>query len=377
MKPAARSLVLFVLLVGFAVATPGAAVAAPPVMPPDQIVQLGDLYHATVSGVESGDTVDYGDGSEPQALDVTAGSAPLTHLYTSEASFRITVTKPGPESASTYAHVFLPGPLSQGIAFVAPGATGTLVIPGVTATLDVPASNPDGATILTATYAPSNPFFVDAGPTGSVLAGFDVRTVNAVGGKLVVVFSYTDPGDGSVPSLTSLRFFDRATGTFVPVAGSTAVPDSLVVDPVNHTITIVFDGTSLPSVTALTGTRFAVLGSPRIDGLRAKRCVARGAKARLRFSLSQAATVRVRLQRRHSSRQRSRCPRPRRPGRHRKVRLGGGPTSSKALPAGRATIRIPSRGLRPGRYRVTLTAANGAGTSLERRSALVVLRPAG
>jgi len=343
-------------------------------MPPDQLVPLGALYQATVSGVASGDTMDYGDGSESQPLDVSAGSAPLNHLYTSEGSFLITVTKAGSESASTYAHVFLPGALSQGSAFVGPGATGTVGIPGVTATLTAPASNPDGSTVVVATYAPSNPSFVAAGPTGSVLAGFDLRAVNAGGGRLVAVFSYPDPGDGSVPSL---RFFNPATGTFVPVTGSAAVPDSLVVDPVNHTITIVLDGTSFPSLTALRGTRFAVLGSPRINGLKARRCVGVGAKARLRFSLSQAATVRVRLQRRRSSRQRSRCPRPSRPGRHREVRLGGGPTISEKLVAGRATVRIPTRGLRPGRYRVTLTAVNAAGTSLERRVALVVLRPAG
>ena len=135
MKAAARALGLFVLVAGFAAATPGAALAAPPVMPPALMVQVGDLDLASVSWVVPGDSVDYGVGSAPQSLDVTAGSAPLTHLYTSEGSFLITVTKPGPESASTYAHVVLPGPLSQGSAFVAPGATGTLGIPGVTATL--------------------------------------------------------------------------------------------------------------------------------------------------------------------------------------------------------------------------------------------------
>ena len=45
--------------------------------------------------------------------------------------------------------------------------------------------------------------------------------------------------------------------------GSSEEAGSLVVDPVNHTVTVLFDAYSVPSITELVGTRFAVVDDRR------------------------------------------------------------------------------------------------------------------
>jgi hypothetical protein len=82
-----------------------------------------------------------------------------------------------------------------------------------------------------------------------------VRTFNvASGDTAVVTFSYNPDGRGP-PILT---FFDPATGNPQPVQGSALVADSYVVDPASHTVRVVFDSSSFPSLSNLTGTLFTL-----------------------------------------------------------------------------------------------------------------------
>jgi len=82
----------------------------------------------------------------------------------------------------------------------------------------------------------------------------DYKVQNATSGDVaIVVFSFT-------AGLTNptLAFFDSNTNTWEPVAGSTIVPNSYRVNTTNNTITVIFDSSSFPTITELTGTVFTV-----------------------------------------------------------------------------------------------------------------------
>jgi hypothetical protein len=85
---------------------------------------------------------------------------------------------------------------------------------------------------------------------------FDVRVTDvASDGTLALVFQFPD-NVSTVPTLSFLS--DLATGTMLPVQGSTRLPGSFIVDLVHHQFRVILDDTSVPSVNNLTGTEFAV-----------------------------------------------------------------------------------------------------------------------
>ncbi len=89
----------------------------------------------------------------------------------------------------------------------------------------------------------------------------DVRVTGAdAQGRLVVNFNY-----GTLdPDKVILKVFDPTLSEFVPVVGSQFDANTLVNDTAGHVITVIFDSTSFPELTALTGTVFtiAVQGAP-------------------------------------------------------------------------------------------------------------------
>jgi hypothetical protein len=354
-----------------------------PGLPDATFVNLGNTFSATASHLTPGATVDWGDGSPEGTLTVNPdGTAALTHTYLAEGTFTVAVTNhngPFDDTSTTLVFMTLPGVSTSTFGVVGPGETGTLSLPNaLQATLTHDPAGATPAILYLALYGtnPGPPGSVDPSvPVGVVVASavYDVRVTGAAGGDRLTVTYAIPPGT----ALASLLFFNPVTNSFVPVNGSTVVPNSYSVDEAAHTVTVIFDQTSFPTLTRLGGTRFAVLGkmeAPRIDRLRVRhRCSTsseRGGPS-LRISLSQAASVHLSIQRRKGSRDRSRC---RRHG-HRRgrgaARFERPRRVSQRLPAGSSTI---SRRLRlgPGSYRVTVTASNANGTSVPVRRSFVV-----
>jgi hypothetical protein len=339
--------------------TPGPPPAAPPAKPslaPTAVAGAGATFAATANGVVSGATADYGDGSGAQPLSVdSSGNAALTHTYTSEATYTLTVTNPGAcgtsAAASERVDVLAPGALDLTSALVPPGVTTSITLPGVsglTATLAVASAGPS-AEILGATYPPTSPLFALAGAFGQVVATYDFRAINAASGDVAVVsFGYPD---GGVPAAASLVYFDPAAKRFVPVRPSTLVPSPLIVDLVHRRVTIVFDRSSRPSIIELGGTRFALIAAPPLISRLAVTpgCVTTGRarSLRLHLSVSETAGLEVRVRRRVGVRPPARCTRPK---------------TRRATSTGHRTLRLPGH-LRPGVYQVTVLARNIHGSS--------------
>jgi hypothetical protein len=354
-----------------------------PNLPGATFLSLGNIYSETASNLIPGATVDWGDGSPEAALTVEPdGTAALTHTYATEGTFSIEVTNhngPFDDTSTTLVFTTLPGASNSTFGVVEPGATGTLSIPGaLDATLTHGLTGTTPAILFLALYGNSSglPGPVDPSvPLGLVVASalYDVRVTDAGGDDLLTVRYALPPGT----ELATLLFFNPVTSTFVPVKGSTLVPNSYVVDAAAHTVTVIFDQTSFPTLAQLGGTRFAVLGkreAPRIDGLRVHpRCSTSSGRGgpSLRLSLSQAASVEVSVQRRKGSRDRTRCQRHNHRRGQGKPRFERPQRISHDLPAGSSTI---SRRLRlgPGSYRVTVSASNLNGVSAPVRSSFVV-----
>jgi hypothetical protein len=269
---------------------------------------------------------------------------------TADATASITVVPPPP-----------PGYNGSAFTAVDPGTAATLTLPGLQGTLTNPGSAAGSAFFVIATY-----------PEDGASLPYDVRVLSAdPGDKLVVIFTYP-AGAG----FGGLSFFDPASGTMRPVQNSASSP--LVVDPVAHTVTVVLDSTSFPSVLQLSGTRFIASGkspAPRLNRLRVHpHCVAAGStrSASIRFSLSEAARVDVSLQRKRGSENRSSCAARGHRRRQAHARLERARRLSRDLPAGSEGIRLPR--LAPGAYRVKLTASNANGASSRARALLVLAR---
>ena len=342
--------------------TPGALAPSPPgapSVPQAGAVAAGSVFTGVVHNALPGATVNYGDNSGAQPLTVDAsGSAQLSHVYAAQGSYTLSVTNFGSCGTTTAASERIdalpPGPAGLAIASASPGAIGTITVPGassLTATLTVaPTDQSSGAGIVGATYPTTSSLFGVAGPAGLVLAAFDVRSINASSNdSAVVTFSYPDSG---VATGASLRFFDSSTGKFVAFRPSTLARNPLVIDVADHRITIVIDKTSFPTITALTGTRFAVIGQqPVISRLVVvPRCVAPAAVSslRLRLTLSQQATLQIQVHRRAGVHAPRSCR----------------AHSAPATPAGSRVLRLPLHGhLRPGVYTVSVLARNVHGRS--------------
>ena len=242
-----------------------------PLLPSDALTEQNDVYMAIVAQVVTGATVDYGDGTDALLLVQDDGTALLDHVYTTEGTFTVTVTNPGGSAAATHVNVLLAGPADTNSATVLPGGNVTMRVGGtLVAVLDVSATNPVPVQIIGAVYQPDAAGFESGAPT---LGAFDVRALGAhENDRLVLTLSY--PADAPADAVPTLLYFDPGTNAFAPVRGSRRVPSSLVVDRTAHTVTVVLDGSSTPSLLALRGTRLAVADDRRphvtVDGVLAR-----------------------------------------------------------------------------------------------------------
>ena len=230
-----------------------------------------------------------------------------------------------------------------------PGTSATLTLPGIQGTLLNPPSAAGPAYFVLATYPPN------AGNTV-----YDVRSVSTgPGAQLTVSFRYS--GDIA----PTVLFFDPKTGTLTPVRSTT-----VLVDPDAHTVTVVLDQNSFPTLSALTGTRFEVGPLPRIGQLKVQPgCASSGGpRADLRLTLSTAANVKVSIERRKGSAGRTSCARHRSRGRV-PARFERPHRLSRQLPAGKSKIRLPRLGA--GSYRVKATATSANGSASETRTLIV------
>jgi predicted outer membrane repeat protein len=108
-------------------------------------------------------------------------------------------------------------------------------------------------TLFVANYA-HNPV---PGTSVQGVSFYDLRDTNPVtGAQLVVTFRF--PAGAGVPQL---MFFDPAQGKFVPVVGSTLFPP-VQVAPGVLSVTVVFDATSFPQISSLTGSVFTIVLAP-------------------------------------------------------------------------------------------------------------------
>jgi parallel beta-helix repeat protein len=209
--------------------------------------------------------VDYGDGSGPMPLALAAnGSFTLAHHYAREGNFPVSVRVTDSEglvgSASFLVAAYISGiKLGQvGVGTAAPGHSVTVSAPGITAILFRSAQDADPGGLLVVPVPVSVARGLSAtSPAGrpTVSAAYDVRGINLTAADTAVVtFAYPGGGVG----LPVLRYFDPARGTFLPVHGSSLAPATPRIDTRDRLITVVFDRTSRPALTSLTGTVFTV-----------------------------------------------------------------------------------------------------------------------
>jgi Bacterial Ig domain len=234
--------------------------AVDPTLPAAAVAAVGAPFTLSASGVASGARVDFGDATPLE--DVASqgdGTATVAHTFGREGTFAVRLTNPSGAEATTTVAVLLPGPSATDDALVAPGSVGSVSADGLSATLALPAGGSAPAFLFAAAYQRADADFQVAQTT--TIGAYDLRVVGAGAGATAVVRFRVAPGpNGETPVLV---FFDPRTNRFEPVSGSATVPDSLTYDPALGTLTLVFDATSRPSVTGLTGTRFAALADPK------------------------------------------------------------------------------------------------------------------
>ena len=260
---------------------PPASTPSDPSLAANAAVSAGVPFTATAGTAIVGATADYGDGSGTQPLSVdAAGNAVLAHTYAAEGTYALTVTNPGAcgtsAAASERVDVVAPGALDLTSATAPPGGNASIALPGLIglmATL-VAAPTDQSAGILGATYPPTSPLFGVAAAIGQVLAGYDVRAIDVSSNdSAVVTFSFPD---GGIPTAASVLYFNPQTNGFVSVRPSSLDANSLVVDVARQQVTIVLDRSSLPAITDLGGTRFALIAAPPvINGLAVSRVASR------------------------------------------------------------------------------------------------------
>jgi parallel beta-helix repeat protein len=209
--------------------------------------------------------VDYGDGSGPVPLALAANhSFTLAHLYAQEGNFQVSVRVADSEglegSASFLVATYVVGiNLGQvGVGLAAPGQSVTVSAQGITAILfrSERDTGPGGLLVVPVPVTVARGLSATSpGGRSTVSAAYDVRGINLTDADTaVVVFAYPGGGVG----LPVLRYFDPARDAFLPVQGSTRAPATPSIDQANRLISVVFDSTSRPALTSLTGTVFTV-----------------------------------------------------------------------------------------------------------------------
>lgn len=225
---------------------------------PDEVLDAGqtlsesDSFEVPAPGAQA--LVNYGDGLGFQPLALNSNHTfTLQHTYTQEGTYQATVLvfDDGQVGSGSFMVNVLPrGSTSVNTARAQPGGTATVSSPGVEATLFNLDSSGRVATILVADVPSQVP------APGTLVAGsYEVRAVNVVDGDMAIItFQYANLGNG----LPTLTFFNRATGTYEMVQGSALLGNAIFIDPIHHTITLILDSSSFPSILSLTGTVFTI-----------------------------------------------------------------------------------------------------------------------
>ncbi len=238
------------------------------------VVNVGSPLNATGSFVSPGmdpfvATVNFGDGTGQQNLPFNPDHTfSLSHTYGREGSFTVTVSVNDGHNnvgvASLLANVLLAGinTPSASVAGTNGGTTATAATTGISATLTTGAPA-DSFIIVSVVPIDVARNLVPASslPANTVLdSSYDIRAVNVNDrDSATVTFSYSASDPNPV-----LDFVDT-DGMLKPVQGSSDPTKGVTyfVNAANHTITVVFDSTSKPAITAFQGTVFAVsVGAP-------------------------------------------------------------------------------------------------------------------
>lgn len=207
--------------------------------------------------------INWGDGTFTNGivLETTTGFDVIgTHTYTVETTFLVDVTitndifeieaQTVPSAAVVL--TFGQGGNVQNVGFqrTLPGATSAAATTtGVTAALSHLTNNPNNVlTLFVARYANN--------PEDATVEANDFYDVRVTGVDDNAILSVTFEFGEIDPDQAQLLFFNPAVRAFVPVQVTN--PANLRVDLLRKTITVVFDGTSTPKVSALTGTVFTV-----------------------------------------------------------------------------------------------------------------------
>ena len=86
-----------------------------------------------------------------------------------------------------------------------------------------------------------------------VISAFDIRSASVLGrDTAIIVFSYQGAGT------PTLEFFDRSTLSWQPVESGSRFPALFHIDMMAHTIEVVLDKTSSPTLASLNGTIFTI-----------------------------------------------------------------------------------------------------------------------
>ncbi len=209
-------------------------------------------------------TVDYGDGTTPQTVRlVDSRDFHVEHVYSSEGTFTVVINVMDDDGAAVPMRervlVLPPGASNVKTIVVPPGETATLTNGDETLRAEFFNASSGRATLLAgivsldalARIAENAPTTAD----GSTVRAFEMRGLDiGAGSRMTVTFKY-DPNADEQPVL---MFRNPLTRLLERVQGSQTLPNSYVVDAVNHTVTVIFDSTSNPRPRDLNGTLFTL-----------------------------------------------------------------------------------------------------------------------
>jgi hypothetical protein len=202
-------------------------------------------------------TVDYGDGSGPQPVTVNGRSITLGHVYTTEGTFKITLTLQdgfgGTDTLTEQAAVLLPGTSGVKAVVVPAGQSVTVTVAGAIVTL----SNLGGTTpaiIVLGDIDPASLKGIPGSPANDatqLMAAYEIRVL-AAGPDSVLTATLTFP-NGAAGATPNLLFFDKASGAFLPVR-----PGSASANLLGHFETFTLGSGTGPTVAGLSGTVFTL-----------------------------------------------------------------------------------------------------------------------
>jgi len=226
-------------------------------------------------------TINWGDGTTSPGVvtfDTSTQSFLVggSHTYSTEATYlvRFQVDHP-PTGAMDQADagaavVLTPGQMQQldqsDFTFLPPGpGVASVQTDNITAVLVQPTENRTPITLFVAEFndAPIPVKVVNQAVTDQALVPsnfYDIRVTGATLGTTLTV-TLTDRRVAGA-RLAKLLFFDTASNSLLPVQGSRIAPDSLVIDRRAHTVQVIFDATSVPTVFGLTKTVVAIMVAP-------------------------------------------------------------------------------------------------------------------